>query len=198
MMHIFEYLKLISYCVVPFVIVIVLNLCIIFRLRQSAPTLRQCEESLSLSSSTVTTPRRSVSNRSRRYFFAKTSTTSARSVPQNVVDESVSADLLPLGNSPRSPSYVRLLYCWGKLEMDMTSYYFILQNTEIWENYFNWDRCVWWQYQTVRDPRVVTRWKCLPAVPSSHDNGGWPGCCCLSPSLGWSSRRRLHFTLSPS
>ena len=89
MMHVFEYLKLISYCVVPFIIVIVLNLCIIVRLRLASPA--QYADSVSVASSTNTT----ASNRSRRYFFAKRSTTSAkRYVPQNVADESTCADLL--------------------------------------------------------------------------------------------------------
>jgi len=49
MMHVFEYLKLISYCVIPFIIVIVLNTCIIVRLRRTAPLQRA--DSVSVASS---------------------------------------------------------------------------------------------------------------------------------------------------
>jgi len=102
MIHVFEYLKLVSYCLVPFVIVIILNLCIIVRLRQASPG--QCLDAVSVSSSTVSTPRRSVLNRSRRYFFAKKSTTSEQFVQQNAVDEGNAAERASLQDKPRSPS----------------------------------------------------------------------------------------------
>jgi len=95
MMHVFEYLKLISYCVVPFVIVLVLNVCIIVRLRQASP-LQSCE-AVSVTSSTNTTPRHSVVRRSRRYFFADRLTTTERLVPPNAVDNEDQ-------DSPNSPS----------------------------------------------------------------------------------------------
>jgi len=95
MMHVFEYLKLISYCVVPFVIVLILNVCIIVRLRQASP-LQSCE-AVSVTSSTNTTPRHSVVRRSRRYFFADRLTTTERLVPPNAVDNEDP-------DSPNSPS----------------------------------------------------------------------------------------------
>ena len=87
MMYVFEYLKLISYCVVPFVIVTILNTCIIVRLRRTASLQRM--DSVSIVSSTNTTTRRSSSRR--RYFSAKRSTTSARSVPLSVTDDATTA-----------------------------------------------------------------------------------------------------------
>lgn len=97
MMHVFEYLKLISYCVIPFVVVIVLNVCIIVRLRQASPV--QCMDTASIASSTNTTPNRRASNRSRRYFFPKTSMPE-RHTSQNVFDETISVELLTPKDRP--------------------------------------------------------------------------------------------------
>lgn len=105
MMHVFEYLKLISYCVVPFVIVLVLNVCIIVRLRQASPL--QCADSVSLASSSNTTPSHPVINRSRRHFFAKTSMRSERPVSQSVVDETRDRLVTP---SRREVMYVVCIY----------------------------------------------------------------------------------------
>ena len=104
-MHVFEYLKLISYCVVPFVIVLVLNVCIIVRLRQASPL--QCADSVSLASSSNTTPSHPVINRSRRHFFAKTSMRSERPVSQSVVDETRDRLVTP---SRREVMYVVCIY----------------------------------------------------------------------------------------
>ena len=108
MIHVFEYLKLVSYCLVPFVIVIVLNLCIIVRLRQASPM--QCMDAVSVSSSTTSTPRRSVFKRSRRYFFGEKSATSERFVQQNDVDEGNTAERTSLQDRPRSPGRREVMY----------------------------------------------------------------------------------------
>jgi len=99
MMHIFEYLKLVSYCVVPFVLVIVLNFCIIVRLRQASPS--QCSESFCVATTSVTP---SPARRSCRYFFASSSTQPERSVPQNVEDERTMADVSAEEDIVRCPS----------------------------------------------------------------------------------------------
>ena len=95
MMHVFEYLKLVSYCVVPSVVVVVLNVSIVVRLRQSSPL--QYSESVSVAS---LTPRRTSS---RRYFFARRSL--ERSSARNVDHETAAAsDVLVSNDNARSPA----------------------------------------------------------------------------------------------
>jgi len=103
MMHVFEYLKLVSYCVVPFVIVIVLNTCIIVRLRRTCPVQRT--SSVSVASSVSTTPKKSsTTSRSRRYFFDRRSTTPDRFLPHNAAagDEATTATALLPSDSTSS------------------------------------------------------------------------------------------------
>jgi len=55
MMHIFEYLKLVSYCVVPFIVVVTLNVGILIRINRTAISEGQCLSCATLDHSSVST-----------------------------------------------------------------------------------------------------------------------------------------------